>query len=486
MAIKSRNLVSAAEDNSRKAELALRSFQSKASAFVQRELQLRTELVRARTLVAKAQVASQGQSGVPTLSSGLQQLLDRRTGEQHEAAQRLIDIETQIGDVNAQLGPLQDNLNDVVAAIQAAQANDSGVLSAAAAASLTTTELAKVGARVTDIVAECDRKTQAFESDRLFMYLLGRGLGTQPVKPSSPSVLSAVAFTKVGNVLVADPVVPPGPLKAQPSGLAGRIDAWLASISRHSENAERYALLVAMKQAAGGLEATARAARDQATHRLEAERDRVAHGHGEKKVRDELSAVESKLGALKRQAKAIQVKLDDLAHQRDPLYAQVCDQLANELADMGVDEMDRLASATENRDDDVAVRRMREIAGEVAEIASQLAALKKTEAEASDDLERAKRLERKLRESRYSSGDVEYRSSMDVDSLLIGYMAGRLEVDSVTREVLRHQQEVYVPPPPPPPSPPASTPSGSRSGDSGTFSPSSNDDSGSFSSSDTF
>jgi hypothetical protein len=193
-------------------------------------------------------------------------------------------------------------------------------------------------------------------------------------------------------------------------------------------------------------------------------------------------AAEAAANAAKARASTLQDELEAFAQKSDSYYEAILKALTGQLAGKLPSELRALAAATPDSADDALIEQLDDLRQQLTSNQALTTRLNRECIEAKDAYERARDLERQLSKPRFKSSDYRYSSGLDLDALLVGFMAGALSNQQVVREVDSHRESV-----------PSSggnigggsiwSPSGNDGGFGG-FSTSSSDSGGGFSTSD--
>jgi len=265
-----------------------------------------------------------------------------------------------------------------------------------------------------EVEGECERKLPAFEESRFYNYLKAVGYGSAHY----------AGF-----------------------GVARLIDRWIAKLCNFPVNAASETMLLAMRS-----EASRRAGEGASQVELEAtwlkEREHaVGASSGVPKAERECAANAEAIARGKARANDIQASLKEYAECRDFRYVRARDMLSEALAGKGTEELMTLAKQTSTPKDDELAIEVQALRHQLESHNASYAALFERRREAEEAYTRAKVLERELRSDKYTGRQYQYKSDLDVDSLLLGYMAGSMNSNAVAQAVRANQEVVEYRPP---------------------------------------
>ena len=160
----------------------------------------------------------------------------------------------------------------------------------------------------------------------------------------------------------------------------------------------------------------------------------------------------SKLDAdLERQTKGVEVLKGraNQIHQLMARYAEKMDERYLKARNLVLERMKRetpeelllRANKTPDEADDAMVIEVGNLLNELKDVQKEEGQLTRQRSTAFAEYERAKSMERELRDSRYTSDRYEYPASFDINALMAGYMLGDLNKGAVLREVQQARTE---------------------------------------------
>lgn len=437
--MKSSSMIATVGDNSRRYENDLRNAQRELSNAHEHNLRLQHNIGSAFQKMASYQLADGAD-----VSREVQRLLDLRTQSEADLRRRLSVAELGIGQHMDVESGLCTEIAAAIAGVNRELQDDPEYKSQAALLGEAVAVSAHAAVSYAELREECQTKLQAFQGDRLFLYLKGSEYGTDGYRR--------------GTVLRA-------------------IDRRIARLCNFTHNLATEKTLLAMQEANEGANSMREANRAAQQAELSRFHDAALVVAGVPQLEDRLEQVRQALGAAKADANGLHQQLDSYAGKADQFFIKASALLAAQLADMSMESLMRHARSTSTPHDDELVDQVRSLRSELDALQSRLPLMERDCKQAERNYERAKHLERDLRSSHYTSDNYRYSDGMDLDSMLVGYMAGSLSHSQVVSEVDSNRRSIPV----------ESTPTFGGSGGSDTggfFNTSSSDGGGGFSTSD--
>ncbi|MGE8449723.1 MAG: hypothetical protein ACN6OP_03675 [Pseudomonadales bacterium] len=382
------SMMATLSENSRRYEYELRKLQQELSNAHERELRLEQDISDALARIAGHQLKGGGQQ-----SAEVKRLLDQRNQGEAQLRERLATAEAAVAQqLQAAMG-VSGELQARVAGIDRQLADDPAYQRQVRA--LREAEAARVAASESyeELRDECRTKLQGFQVDRLYTYLKGRKFGTEGYPRWTPW---------------------------------RQLDRWAARLCNFTENWRTEQTLLAIQQA-----------NESAASRLEkeeaAQQNKLSQLYQEASTGGDFIVLQQRLQAAlqavevaKAQANEVHASLDAYSSKRDEYLAQASALLAEQLSEMSDSKLERLAAQTAGKEDDVLVRKVRELRAELDELRVRVPFLQGQCEEAQNEYERAKQLERSLLASEAGRASQNASSRSNVDSLMVGFMKGAL------------------------------------------------------------
>ena len=382
------SMMATLSENSRRYEYELRKLQQELSSAHERELRLEQDISDALARIAGHQLKGGGQQ-----SAEVKRLLDQRNQGETQLRERLATAEAAVAQQLQAAMSVSGELQARVAGIDRQLADDPAYQRQVRA--LRDAEAARVAASESyeELRDECRTKLQGFQVDRLYTYLKGRKFGTEGYPRWTPW---------------------------------RQLDRWVAKLCNFTENWRAEQTLLAIEQAnesAASLLEKEEAAQQAKLSQLYQE---ASTGGDFIVLQQRLQAALQAVEVAKAQANEVHASLDAYSAKRDEYLAQASALLAEQLSEMSDSKLERLAAQTAGKEDDVLVRKVRELRAELDELRVRVPFLQGQCEEAQNEYERAKQLERSLLASEAGRASQNASSRSNVDSLMVGFMKGAL------------------------------------------------------------
>lgn len=402
--MKSSAMIDTIENNSRTHELKLRQVEKNLSAAHEHELRINHNLAQALKVFAKTQVA-----GNADATHDLQRKLDKRSEAEQALRTGLLAAEALVSQQNDLKQTILSNIEDVIEKADADLSSDSAYQQLYAQTHLAVTTAAAAESSYKEIEAECSAKLTFFKEDRLYSYLRASNYGTSQ-------------YTR-GKLIRA-------------------FDQWIAGLCNFSQNFSTEKTLAAMQEANTSGHMERLSTRDALRRELTATVQRARSKAGYEALETKLQQAESSLKEAKSRANRLQDELDTFASKTDHYFVEAQAELAKHLNTLSEDALQGLAEETDEQSDDEQVGRIAEYRRQRVQVQEEVKILTEEQVLAKKAYERAKDLERDLRSSRYTSSSYRYSDSLDMESLVLGYMAGTMSQRDVVDEVDSNRQRI--------------------------------------------
>jgi hypothetical protein len=389
-------ITTAVQRNSRQQEIAVRDAELALSHTRNQILTLEQRILDQLTTIAAVQLENPA-----ACSSEVTRELDQRQQAEAKLRSELHDLEVSIADLTDMERQLKASLETLNANVNRALAADGEYLRLVDD-KMAAAEAAKVfGAARVEIKSECAGKLAGYDQP-VFKYLLGAQLGTAEYR--SRFVIR-------------------------------RLEHWLAEKSNFHSNLVNYRMLEAMQLGADARYRELRARFEEADRKLQARVDAARAAAGVPSMQGQLDAVQEQLATGKRSANSMHQSLGQFARGKDHHSTRAEQLLLRSLKAQSFEDIQALVAQSSSVRDDTAAGELRFLNRELELRLRQLPALESTLDAAREAYERAKELERTLRDRSYTSSDYRYRSGLDLDALIVGYMAGSISSGRVEAEV---------------------------------------------------
>lgn len=390
--------------NTRQYETPLRDIERRLAEATNHELAIEQEIAARLAEIAGMQV-----DGHAELCSDARHQLKLRADEEQSMRDQLHTVEQGIVALMQNTAAAREAVNQAKAKVREMLSDDAEFLEVAdehdAAAATHKLLLVSYG----DTVLECKRKLPAYEQDPLHQYLVGREYGTPQYKRT---------------------------------GIVRYLDRWIANLCNFDANRPNEMMLRTMLESieTGSRERVERLTVLRAN--LDARVAVVEKANDIEGLQHRVAKLEKDTEAQKKRANSIHAKLDEYAEKRDVRYVKARELMAAFLRTETPAELTRRVSLTPDTADDDLAREVMTLQQKLKEHKTAYSDLHAARAAAEKDYQRAKNLERELRSNSYTSSRYEYSRGLDLSDLVVGYMAGRMSLDSATAQVRQHRQEV--------------------------------------------
>lgn len=400
--MKASKLKDQAGENSRLYEIALREAENKASGITQQSMAATRKASQALQVIVGARL----QHGI-MLSNDIEAMLDKRTKRENQLKLELGNVEQGIQDKQASLAKLKAELAGLKTKAEAALKANPEYMSLdiegqKAAAAMRDAELTTV-----EIISECKLKLTVYDENRLFNYLVVANYG-------EPEYTGA--------------------------GLVRHLDGWIATLCNFEVNRKNQQLLRQLLDAGKNMAANARS-RFEALHgQIEALCVKV---DAELEIPATLKSIELTKKAIseaKQRANHLHDSLAEFANRTDPEYRNIQDTLQAIVKDESIEDMIAAARKTSTTDDDEVVNAFHMAQREIATLQERSREAMDAVAAAKRQYERAKDLERSVRN--INSSRYEFRSGLDFDSIVTDYMEGKLTNNTAMEQVNEYRRAI--------------------------------------------
>lgn len=258
----------------------------------------------------------------------------------------------------------------------------------------------------------------AYDGDALFSYLARRGYGT----PSA-----------AGNALTR------------------RLDHWVADVTRYEDARAKYDFLNALPGHAAAVLEEDRAALANALPPLARLEEEVMDRHGLTPVLAQGEQLYAERETARRVVREAEVALreltDELAalhDERGSYFESAIDGLETFLEGRTLDELVAMARATRDPRDDALVAELLEIDGRLAELRAELGARRKERSRLASRLAGLEEIRDRFEADDWNGGRSRFDDGLDINALLLGFVAGSHSSRHVHRMLGRNQHFLPV------------------------------------------
>lgn len=202
------------------------------------------------------------------------------------------------------------------------------------------------------------------------------------------------------------------------------MDRWLAKQVNYTANRKNELSLIAMGERNESLQLERQTLIEQLSSSIDAQLQQAREQLGLTALHSDLCATEAAIDNAKARANTLQKQLADYALNQDPHYLRTRELLTEQLKTRSLGELVDLASQTPDTADDRIVEQLQTLHVRLLSMKADQAALKQHQQALQTRYERAKELQRKLRNEAFTGSDVYFDLSTDFEELMARYMEG--------------------------------------------------------------
>lgn len=397
-------MISAVKDNTRDYEQKLRAIERSLSEANEVELRLEHDIAGKLASIAALHLTHAPQPYQDALA-----VLSLRDDEERALRSRLATTEDLIGSLLQKVDGSKAQIRSTIKSVNDALSSNTSFAQLLEQHRVETERQRSTAANIDDLQAECERKLLPYRQHGLYRYLVDARF-EQP--------------------------------DYQRRGLVRWLDNWVAGKCNYRANRANEQTLVAMQEELANTENASAQRIASLSGKLEAMKASEEERLGLIREKAELVRLQNAVQQEKQRANEIHKQLAAFADRRDPRYGQARNMVVAALQSQSPDELIARVKKTPGLEDDQLAQSVIAMQGQLKAHRAQVKELERVRRNAQTEYERAKALERKLRDGSYASSSYEYKSGLDLDSLLVGYMAGRLSEDAAVREVRQYRREV--------------------------------------------
>lgn len=263
--------------------------------------------------------------------------------------------------------------------------------------------------RVGEIETLAKEKLPAYEKNRLFMYLVKRKFRTK---------------------------------NYDKRGLIARLDSWVAGLINFASQKANYDFLKAMPELMAQEVSRRQGELDKVVEELEKIEKNVSDKYGLTKIIEQGEALASERNEIIQETDKKDLEYQKYAQERktldstkDPYHIEAVQELKKYLKGESVQQLKQRARGTPRTEDDRLVGRLEEIDLEIRELKDKTKNIKLDRNKEEKKLEGLREIESTYRKRDYDSRRSYFDSSFDINSLLIGYLAGKYSHDCFMDEM---------------------------------------------------
>lgn len=397
-------MLGSVHDNARGYEQKLRTIEHRLSEAATQELRLEQQIA-----VKLSEVAGLQLDQIHGLEQEARYVLQLRDDEENALRGQLAKVEKSISELLEKIDAHQADIRKA-----RKQAADSLAKHAEFNQTLARYEEEKEGQGTTDsrtheLQEECVRKLAGYRQDARYAYLVAANYGTDAYKRS---------------------------------GIARYLDSWIARLCNYHANRRNELTLLAMREELARAEGLDQQHLQTLKDKLAAITAATEASVGLDVLNAELARLKEDVKTEKQRAKEIHAQLVSYADKSDARYRQARSIVAVSLQSHSAEELMERVRQTPGLADDALAKEAIELQSALKQQRNRIAGLESERNAAETAYQRAKELERTLRQPVFSGGRYTYGSGLNLGSLLLGYMAGQLTLDQAAHEIAQYRQEV--------------------------------------------
>lgn len=397
-------LTTAIERNSRQHEQALRQAERKLSDAHDTTLNLEHQILEGLRNLATLQLENPA-----ALSSAVIDEMGKRREQEEILRLELGGVEQSISGVNECVRDVCEQIDSLKSQVKQALAVDRHYLMLLDAKERASEALGAYAPTDRDIQSECENKLVAYMADRAHMYLFNAKYGT-----SEYSSRFLVRY----------------------------LDGWIARKVNFAANLNSHRMLLAMQKASSARRIELEASLGEAELELQTAEANALQAARMPQLLIKLENLRRDLVVKKSMANDVHRALGKYASKSDSHFQRAEELMLGSLKTKTFDEIKLLVSRSTNNLDDEVANKISKLQRELAAHHSSIPPLERARNEASEAYDRAKILERNMRSSYYTDSDYRYNHGLNLDFLILGYMASSITSDGFEREVKRYREEV--------------------------------------------
>lgn len=337
-------------------------------------------------------------------------LLAERVIEEKKTLEALLEVESKIAGHITVVEALVQKQADAERLVEKALSENADYLSAMDEKRAIEAAISAFDLHASELRAECAGKLPAYEGHSAYRYLQARGYGTPGYRAGK---------------------------------LVRLLDGWVAQHCNFAENHRQQTLLEQMGPA---IEAREQRLKEDLTglvrliHRLSTETEDAL---GLSAACDALDAAQARLTELKNQARRLRAVLKDFADEEDEIARSIKAGICKALKNESMISLRKCIKRTESREDDALLDQIETLQATLAQHDERIGSLETKRRVIDQNRDRAKRIERKMRDRYRASGQYRVDRGADLEGLITGYALGTLSesqaLGQAEREIRREE-----------------------------------------------
>lgn len=224
------------------------------------------------------------------------------------------------------------------------------------------------------------------------------------------------------------------------TGLYARLDGWLGRAINFRQARHDFDMMRALPAAAKARETEVEKTHDQLKAELEAAIQLVRNTHNLDGAERKLHAASEKLRLCQEHINRDQDAINSFLNKTDAMMGRVRDRVKEVMGNFSIPTLERLVSSTSSSDDDVALDNYQQAVRREKQLSEEETTLRKELGDAEERFRRAKRARDQFKNSGYDRSDREFDSGFDMNTLMLGYMAGSLSLNDFSNRCDRDSE----------------------------------------------
>lgn len=386
-------LISLTERNSRNVELMMRTAEKDLADLAGQHLALEQDILTHLGNIATLHL-EQGNTGDAEVSTALQ----RRQQAQDQLRAQLQTAEQHVARTLADKDSLQARVDRIDQ--QARESLEQDAEYARNVEQLDQTQAAH-REQVTgyeDLRQECAQKRPTFDANPIYCYLRSHAFGTEAYRRNR---------------------------------LHLAMDQWLAKKVDYSSNRRNELSLIAMGERNEAMQLERETLIQALSAGIDVQIAQARERLGFKSLGNETAACLAAVEEAKGRANTLQQQLAAFAQNQDPHYQRARELLTKRLKTRSIGQLVDLASQTPDEADDLIVEQLQSLHLQLKSVEAETAELQQNQQSLQTRYERAKSLQRKLRNDAFTGSDIYFDLSTDFERLLANYMDGDVTLGRV-------------------------------------------------------
>lgn len=394
------------ERNARAAELLVRGAQANLSALSEQQLALEQTILTRLGAIAALHL-EQGSVEDAHVSAAL---LARQSALE-QTQQQLMDAEQQVTIALAEKNAVQTRLDGIDQQAREALEQDADYARQVEQLDAVQAAHREQVSGYADLRQECEQKRPTFDVNPIYCYLRSHGYATEHYRRNR---------------------------------LNRSMDSWLATKVNYAANRKNELSLIAMAERNEAMQAERETLIQTLTPLISARLEQAREALGLSALLQQLEASRAAIDLAKQRANSIQPQLAGFALNQDPYYLRARQLLTDRLKTRSLGQLVDLASQTLDEADDRIVDQLQGLHLQLQGLEVERSALQLSPLE--ERYERAKKLQRTLRDEAFTGSDIYFDLSTDFEPLVTQYMDGSVTlgrlVDVLTnaRTLVRRSQ----------------------------------------------